>query len=159
LSQNLIFLKPVKTYVHDHYVYPFWNMDFITKNYRVSVSFCHNLAFFGKTEDQQLWILSRNLKFFKTRKNLYMGPLRVSDPEYGLYGQKIWSFGQFLPQTSIFQETQRLTALDFEPKFEIFKTHKNIYTEPLWVSDPEFGLYDQEIWSFGQFLLQTRVFP
>jgi hypothetical protein len=60
-----------------------------------------------------------------------MRPLRVSDLEYGLYGQKIQSFGQFLPQTSIFQETQRLIALDFEPKFEIFKTHKNIYTEQL----------------------------
>jgi hypothetical protein len=41
--------------------------------------------------------LSRNLNFFKTCKNSYTGPLCVTDLEYGLYDQKIWSFGQFLP--------------------------------------------------------------
>jgi hypothetical protein len=43
-----------------------------------------------------IWISSQNLNFFKTNKNLYMGPLCVSDLEYGIYDQKIWSFGQFL---------------------------------------------------------------
>jgi hypothetical protein len=29
---------------------------------------------------------------------------------------------------------------------------------PLCVTDLKLGFYDQEIWSFGQFLPQTRVF-
>jgi hypothetical protein len=44
-------------------------------------------------------MLSENLIFFKTRKNLYMGPLGTTDPENGGHGQEIWSFDQFLPQT------------------------------------------------------------
>jgi hypothetical protein len=42
--------------------------------------------------------------------------------------------------------------LDFEPKFEIFKTHKNIYTSPLYIIDLKYGSHGQEIRSFSQFL-------
>jgi hypothetical protein len=35
---------------------------------------------------------------------------------------------------------------------------QNLYTGPLCVTDPECGLYDQQIWSFGQFLPQIGVF-
>jgi hypothetical protein len=52
-----------------------------------------------------LWILSQNLNLFKTHKNLYTGPLCVTDLEFELYDQEIQSFGPFLPQTNIFQET------------------------------------------------------
>jgi hypothetical protein len=40
------FLKPIKTYIWDHYVYPIQSMDFATKKYRVSISFCRKVAFF-----------------------------------------------------------------------------------------------------------------
>jgi hypothetical protein len=45
-----------------------------------------------------------------------------------LHGSEIWSFSQLLPQTDVFRYNRRLTSLDFESKFEIFKTRKNIYT-------------------------------
>jgi hypothetical protein len=35
-----------------------------------------------------------------------MGPLCVPDSEYGFYDKKIESFGQFLPQTSVFTKTE-----------------------------------------------------
>jgi hypothetical protein len=44
----------------------------------------------------------RNFDFFKTYKNLYMGPLYITDPGYGGHAQEIQSFGQFLPQTDNF---------------------------------------------------------
>jgi hypothetical protein len=28
----------------------------------------------------------------------------------------------------------------------------------LWITDPQYGGHDQEIWSFGQLLPQTRYF-
>jgi hypothetical protein len=34
---------------------------------------------------------------------------------------------------------------DFEPKFEIFKTRKNLYMGPLDVTDPQYVLYNKEI--------------
>jgi hypothetical protein len=60
-------------------------MSFTTKKYIVSVSFCRKLTFFGKFEGSPLWILSQNLKIFKARKNLYIGPLCVIDLEFGLH--------------------------------------------------------------------------
>jgi hypothetical protein len=45
-----------------------------------------------------------------------------------LHGSEIWSFSQLLPQTGVFRYNRRLTSLDFESKFEIFKTRKNLYT-------------------------------
>jgi hypothetical protein len=33
-----------------HYVQLIRNMEFMAKKYIISVSFCHKLAFFGKTE-------------------------------------------------------------------------------------------------------------
>jgi hypothetical protein len=41
---------------------------------------------------------------------------------------------------------------------KFFKTHKNLYTRPLCLTDPEYELYDQEVRSFGQFLSQTVIF-
>jgi hypothetical protein len=43
-------------------------MGFTTKNIRVSVNFCHKLAFFGKNRRHTPWILSRNLKILKPVK-------------------------------------------------------------------------------------------
>jgi hypothetical protein len=37
--------------------------------------------------------------FFKTRKNSYMGPLEITDPEFGGHGQEIRSFCMFLLQS------------------------------------------------------------
>jgi hypothetical protein len=50
--------------------------------------------------------LSKNLKFLKTHKNTYMGPLCITDPEYGSHSQEIWSFGQLLAQTGDFGKTK-----------------------------------------------------
>jgi hypothetical protein len=38
------------------------------------------------------------------------------------------------------------------------KTYKNSYTRPLCITNPKYGGHDQEIRSFGQFLLQTSDF-
>jgi hypothetical protein len=48
-SKNVIFLKPVKIHIRDHYGKPIHNMGVTTKKYRVSVSFCPKLVIFGKT--------------------------------------------------------------------------------------------------------------
>jgi hypothetical protein len=53
MSQNLKILKPVKTYMQDHYVSLIRNMTFMTNEYGVSISFCRKLMYFGKTE---IWI-------------------------------------------------------------------------------------------------------
>jgi hypothetical protein len=42
--------------------------------------------------------------------------------------------------------------MDFEGKFEIFKTHKNSYMRSLCITDLEYGGHGQEIQNFGQFL-------
>jgi hypothetical protein len=47
-----------------------------------------------------MWILSENVKLFKTCKNSYTRPLWITDPQYGGNDQEISSFGQFLPQTN-----------------------------------------------------------
>jgi hypothetical protein len=48
--------------------------------------------------------------------------------------------------------------MDFERKFDFFKTCKNSYTEPLGTTNPEYGVHHQKIWSFGPFLAQTGNF-
>jgi hypothetical protein len=48
--------------------------------------------------------------------------------------------------------------MDFERKFEFFKTHKNSYTGQLCITDPKYEGHDQEIMSSGQFLPQTADF-
>jgi hypothetical protein len=63
-----------------------------------------------------------------------------------------------LSQTGIFGKNQRLAHLDFEPKFIFFKAHKNLYTGQLSVTNSKYGLYNQEIRSFGQFLPQSSIF-
>jgi hypothetical protein len=42
------------------------------------------------------------LKFFRTRKKLYTGPLCVTDSGYWFYDQEMRSFGQFLLQTGVY---------------------------------------------------------
>jgi hypothetical protein len=60
-------------------------MSFATKKYAVSVSFCRKIVFLVKTKAKpfgfwvEIWI------FLKTHKNIYAGPLCVTDKEYGLY--------------------------------------------------------------------------
>jgi hypothetical protein len=77
---------------------------------------------------------------------------------------KIWALR---PRNTVFQlvfatnwrfSVKLKAPLDFEPKFKSFKTHKNLYTERLCVTDLKYGFYDQKIWNFGQFLPQTSVF-
>jgi hypothetical protein len=68
-----------------------------------------------------------------------MRSLYITDLEYGGHSQEIWNFGQFLPQTNDFRLNRRLTQIDFERKFEIFKTHKNSYAGPSFITDLEYG--------------------
>jgi hypothetical protein len=39
----------------------------------------------------------QNFDFFKNHKNSYVGPLCITDLEYGGHAQEIRSFSQFLP--------------------------------------------------------------
>jgi hypothetical protein len=48
--------------------------------------------------------------------------------------------------------------MDFERKFDFFKTRKNSYTRAICITDREYVSHDQEIWSFGQFLSQIGDF-
>jgi hypothetical protein len=48
--------------------------------------------------------------------------------------------------------------MDFGQNFDFFKTCKNAYTRPLCITDPEYGIHDQEIRSFDQFLPQSGDF-
>jgi hypothetical protein len=77
-------------------------MGFTTNKYQVSVSFCCKQAFLVKLKANHFRFCAK-IYFFKTRKNLYMGPLYVTDPEYCIYDQEIYSFDQFLPQTHVFR--------------------------------------------------------
>jgi hypothetical protein len=69
---------------------------FMTKKYRVLVSFCRKLMIFAKTVCH-LQILSKNLEILKTHKNTYVEPLCITDPEYGGHDHEIQSFGLLLP--------------------------------------------------------------
>jgi hypothetical protein len=51
-----------------------------------------------------------------------------------------------------------VTPLEFEPKFDFFKTHKHLYTTPLSITDLKYVFHDQEIQSFCQILPQASVF-
>jgi hypothetical protein len=48
--------------------------------------------------------------------------------------------------------------MDFDRKFEFFKTHKNSYTGVLCITDPQYGHHDHKILSFGQFNPQAGDF-
>jgi hypothetical protein len=49
-------------------------------------------------------------------------------------------------------------SMVFVQKFEFFKTHKNSYMGPLYITYLEYGAYDQQIQSFVQFSPQTGDF-
>jgi hypothetical protein len=44
-----------------------------------------------------IWILFKSLKFFKTHKTSYTGPLRITNLEYEGHDEEILSSDQFLP--------------------------------------------------------------
>jgi hypothetical protein len=58
----------------------------------------------------------------------------------------------------IFHSNQRITLLDFSRNLDFLKTHKNLYTKPLCITNPEYELHVQEIRIFGQILPQTSFF-
>jgi hypothetical protein len=51
-----------------------------------------------------------------------------------------------------------LTPIDFERKIKKLKTCENSYTGPLCIIDLKYDGHNEEIRSFGQFLLQTSDF-
>jgi hypothetical protein len=64
-----------------------------------------------------------------------MRALCIIDTHYQGHCQEIRSFSQFLPQIGDFQKNRILTPMDFEKKIKKFKTHKNLYTGRLWITD------------------------
>jgi hypothetical protein len=48
--------------------------------------------------------------------------------------------------------------MDSERKLIFLKTHKNLYTVPLSITDEEYGDHDKKIRSFGQFCRKLMVF-
>jgi hypothetical protein len=48
--------------------------------------------------------------------------------------------------------------MDFEQKFEFFKTCKNSHTRLLFITDLEYGGHDQEIHSLDQFYCKLATF-
>jgi hypothetical protein len=95
------FLKPVKTYIWGHYLYLIPNLGCMTKKYRVWSVFATNWCFSVKPKVKPFWFWAK-IWFFLNYKILYTGLLCVSDLEFWLYNQEIWSFSQFLPQTGVF---------------------------------------------------------
>jgi hypothetical protein len=61
-------------------------------------------------------------------------------------------------ETGDLQENPMLTLMDFEWKFDSFKTHKNSYTGVLYITDTEYGPHAQEIQSFGHFYHKLAIF-
>jgi hypothetical protein len=82
-------------------------------------------------------------------------PLWITDPQYGGHDKDIQSFGQFLKETGDFGKTVGQHLHIWSENVKFFKTHKNTNTRPLWITDLQYGVHDQEILSFGQFLPQT----
>jgi hypothetical protein len=48
--------------------------------------------------------------------------------------------------------------MNFERKIKKFKTHKNSYTGPLWITDPQYCGHDQEIRSLGPVFPKLEIF-
>jgi HSP90 family molecular chaperone len=98
------------------------------------------------------WILSKNLNFFKTYKNLYTRPMCIIDMKYEGHRQEIQSFGQFLPQTSVYGKIECQLRSILSKKLKKIKAHKNLYTTPSCVTDLKYQGNVQEIRTFSQFL-------
>jgi hypothetical protein len=63
-----------------------------SRNTEFQSVFTVNYHFSIKLKAKPLCISSQNLEFLKTHKNLYIGPLCVTDPKFGLYDQEIRYF-------------------------------------------------------------------
>jgi hypothetical protein len=64
----------------------------------------------------------------------------------------------FAANSHFFGKTDGKHLWILSQNLNLFKTRKNLYTRPLCVSDLEFGLYNQEIRSFGQFFAANSYF-
>jgi hypothetical protein len=62
-----------------------------TKKYGVSVNFCRKLMIFAKTVGPPI-DFERKMHFLKIHKNSHIGPLCVTDPEFGHNDEEIRSF-------------------------------------------------------------------
>jgi hypothetical protein len=61
----------------------------------------------------------------------------------------------FCRKLAIYGKTVRWHLCILSKNLKFSKSLKNSYRRPLCIADPEYGGHDQEIRSFGQFLLQT----
>jgi hypothetical protein len=64
----------------------------------------------------------------------------------------------FWPKLAIFIKTVGQHLCISSENVKLFKTHKTSYMRPLWITDLQYGVHDQEIRSFDQFLPQTGDF-
>jgi hypothetical protein len=88
----------------DHYVLPIWGMGVTTEKYGVLVRICPNWRFPVKPKSNT-WILSENLKFFKTYKNSYVVPLCITDKNMRTTNKKYGVFVRFCRKLMIFGKT------------------------------------------------------
>jgi hypothetical protein len=73
----------------------------------------------------------------KTYKNSLTGPLSIADLEYGVMTNKYGVSVSFPRQLVIFGKTVDISILS--ENLDFFKTHKNSYTGPLGITNPEYG--------------------
>jgi hypothetical protein len=70
------------------------------------------------------------------------------------YGVSVY----FCPKLAIFIKTVGQHLCISSENVKLLKTRKTSYTRPLWTTDLQYGVHDQEIRSFNQFLPQTGDF-
>ncbi len=61
------------------------------------------------------------------------------------YGVSVY----FCPKLAIFGKTVGQNLCISSENVKIFKTHKNSYTRPLWITDPQYGGHDHKILSLS----------
>jgi hypothetical protein len=92
----------------------------------------------------------QKFEFFKTHKNSYTGPLRITDLEYGGHDQVIQKFRSvFAANYRFFAKTIGVNLRILSENVKILKTCKNSCMRPLCITNLEYEGHNQEIWSFG----------
>jgi hypothetical protein len=70
----------------------------------------------------------------------------------GVTAKKYGISVSFFRKLAIFKKNRMLTPMEFERKFEVFKTRKISYTGALCITYPKYGDHSPKIQNFGQFL-------
>ena len=76
----------------------------------------------------------------------------------GVTTKKYGVLDSFWPKLAIFDKTVGQHLCIWSENVKFVKTRKNTYMRPLWITDLQYGVHDQEIQNFGPFLPQTGDF-